>query len=927
MFRIFRLLLPYLMMIATLGGAENAAAQSQGYALSFRNNQCATIPSDSSLNPSRLTVECWVKFDTDEWSTFVAKGFYMHGAYSLLLLKDDNDEQRKIHFYLEYTPPSLVEVNSGNLAISKDQWYHVAGTYDGNIMSLYLNGNLVSSQRVGSVPVGNENPLIFGGFPCEVDEVRIWSVARTPEEIRSNMYRELDGTQGLVSAWHCNEGSGQVISDATDSNNGYLGSAAEIDDRDPQWTPSTAPVTKCLLVISPNGGEDWQLGTPRTIRWNGGDSSAIDIDYSPDAGATWKPIATRVDASAGSDTWIIPQDASPLSLIRITDSTHPEISDISDQVFNVTPAYVRLLSPNGGEKWETQTMHTISWKSTGVEKISIDYSTDDGINWMPIADGVSAASDSLVWSAPFIHSETCRIRIRSADPPLVSISGNPFAIVQSSIVLHSPQNGDILESGSVEYITWKATPGVDSVRVEYSADDGNSWNLLGTADADSSTYRWNIPSTAVSQAHVRVSWIAHPEVFADTGAFSIVSTAPWATYSNGNSVVNIGVQGDYVWCGTSGGLERWDKRDMSCRKFTAADGLNDGDRYTSVSVSPDGGVCCSTGSGIYWLYGERFEQIYQNLDMPVSHPYVAYFKALSRDSMIMFFYYMYEINVYIYTKGKDSKKPTVSTYLTLDEFTWNCYAMVSNGSSIMGIFLGNHDGLLYYDADKNPTRFTTADGLPDNKITSLTLAPNGNIWCGTPKGLCRYDGNRWRTFLESDGVNFTDFSSSAFGPDGSVWFVTPSGLCSFNGKSWKTWTMPPGIADAKISSVAVAPDRTVWLGTSYGLTRFIPDKLGSIEERNVKPSPLAIAGNYPNPFNPSTTISFTLPAPGKASLVVYDITGRKVRVLASGKLPAGKNTAVWDGKDDSGRLVSSGVYVSRVTMGKYTAVGKMLLMK
>jgi hypothetical protein len=55
--------------------------------------------------------------------------------------------------------------------------------------------------------------------------------------------------------------------------------------------------------------------------------------------------------------------------------------------------------------------------------------------------------------------------------------------------------------------------------------------------------------------------------------------------------------------------------------------------------------------------------------------------------------------------------------------------------------------------------------------------------------------------------------------------------------------------------------------------------------------------------------------------------GRRVRELVSGYIPAGKRSVLWDGKDDSGKAVSSGIFFTRLTMGKYEAVRKMLLMK
>lgn len=84
---------------------------------------------------------------------------------------------------------------------------------------------------------------------------------------------------------------------------------------------------------------------------------------------------------------------------------------------------------------------------------------------------------------------------------------------------------------------------------------------------------------------------------------------------------------------------------------------------------------------------------------------------------------------------------------------------------------------------------------------------------------------------------------------------------------------------------------------------------------------------FPNPFNPSTTIKFTLSAPGKVNLIVYDITGRKVRELLSGQVSARIHNVQWDGRDASGRAVSSGVYFARLTTGKDIAVRKMLMMK
>ena len=94
------------------------------------------------------------------------------------------------------------------------------------------------------------------------------------------------------------------------------------------------------------------------------------------------------------------------------------------------------------------------------------------------------------------------------------------------------------------------------------------------------------------------------------------------------------------------------------------------------------------------------------------------------------------------------------------------------------------------------------------------------------------------------------------------------------------------------------------------------------------PSGFSLSENYPNPFNPSTTIGFLVPKAGKVSLVIYDLLGNRVRTLVDGDFPAGPGTARWDGRDARGRQVSSGVYFYQLRAGSdLVAVKKMILAK
>ncbi|MCK4956487.1 MAG: T9SS type A sorting domain-containing protein, partial [Candidatus Cloacimonetes bacterium] len=85
--------------------------------------------------------------------------------------------------------------------------------------------------------------------------------------------------------------------------------------------------------------------------------------------------------------------------------------------------------------------------------------------------------------------------------------------------------------------------------------------------------------------------------------------------------------------------------------------------------------------------------------------------------------------------------------------------------------------------------------------------------------------------------------------------------------------------------------------------------------------------NYPNPFNPETTINFSLQEAGDMALEIYNIKGQRVTTLVSSNLEAGKHSVVWNGKDESGRSVVSGIYFYRMRSGKYIETKKMILLK
>jgi hypothetical protein len=102
--------------------------------------------------------------------------------------------------------------------------------------------------------------------------------------------------------------------------------------------------------------------------------------------------------------------------------------------------------------------------------------------------------------------------------------------------------------------------------------------------------------------------------------------------------------------------------------------------------------------------------------------------------------------------------------------------------------------------------------------------------------------------------------------------------------------------------------------------REIPGGLQLAEE-------LSLASVYPNPFNPTATISFNLNSPQAVSVIIYNIMGQKIRNLSEGFRPAGTVTISWDGKDSGGNQVSSGIYFCSIQTETKQQTVKMTMLK
>lgn len=192
-----------------------------------------------------ITLEAWVKVERSiPWAGLISRLFHtgdVQSGYGMLL-----DGKTGLYFALKTTDAAIVYLHTGPGAIRPGEWHHVAMTWDGERMLVYVDGVEVASQNAkgSAIDYDPDNDLAFGHlhdsneddpYVGRLAEVRVWRVARSAAEIEEAMYDRITGTRpGLVSCWPLAEGAGGTIADAC----GAIGPAQVTATT---WAPDTLP--------------------------------------------------------------------------------------------------------------------------------------------------------------------------------------------------------------------------------------------------------------------------------------------------------------------------------------------------------------------------------------------------------------------------------------------------------------------------------------------------------------------------------------------------------------------------------------------------------------------------------------------------------------------------------------------------------------
>jgi len=222
---------------AVIGGGTS------GSALSFSGAQLATVADSTPLHPTSVTEEAWFKFQGSS------------GGYNAILGKPEGASINDSYtlWFESGTMRGYVGANSSAYIATpwrdETEWHHAAFTYDLQAarQTLYIDGAVVACAAASGavaydthpleIGADSDNGLLSGFWNGSLDEVRVFSTARSADQIWADLHtHRLGPTPGLVAEWTFDEGSGQSVMDSSgNAQDGVLGSSAAVEASDPHW--------------------------------------------------------------------------------------------------------------------------------------------------------------------------------------------------------------------------------------------------------------------------------------------------------------------------------------------------------------------------------------------------------------------------------------------------------------------------------------------------------------------------------------------------------------------------------------------------------------------------------------------------------------------------------------------------------------------
>jgi len=292
-----------------------------------------------------------------------------------------------------------------------------------------------------------------------------------------------------------------------------------------------------ISLTVPNGSEQWLVGSDQIISWSSSNVVNIKLEYTTDNGSSWIEIVNSLAATVNNFNWSIPNTPSTQCKVRNSDANNSNVYDISDASFSIVGIPIISLNvPNGGESWAVGSSQSIMWVSENIQDIKLEFTTNNGIDWLSIVASVPASTGSYTWLIPDLPSDQCKIRISDVtNPNNFDLSNDVFTIFRvPTITLTEPNGGQIWSANTTHIISW-----MDNIDENVKIDlykGGTYTSTITTSTPSTGSYNWIIPSSQPigTDYRIRIASTTDDNIFDLSDTDFAISSVPSLTLTSPN---------------------------------------------------------------------------------------------------------------------------------------------------------------------------------------------------------------------------------------------------------------------------------------------------------------------------------------------------------------------------------------------------------
>ena len=360
----------------------------------------------------------------------------------------------------------------------------------------------------------NNNPLI----PNSVGSI---FVSSTPDSAQIWLDSTNTGKITPDTLTNLNVGSHTVVLKLT----GYFNDSVAVDVKE----GSLATLNRTLLsnkvpgtisITSPKAGDVYIAGSPVNIQWTSTGIQNVKIEFTTNNGLSqtdWTSLVNSTPSNGSfQTTFSIP---STQYRIRISEALTGSPLAYSDGAFTISAQTVKtidMVAPNGGEHWIVGSTNQISWVSTNIDSVTLEYSINGGAKWDTIASKIPS-NGLFNWVVPNVafRSDNCFIRVSDVKQGnLNAKSHGPFSIYSSKVIkVIAPNGGEIITQDTLPtVITWISS-GVVNVNIDLTKNMGGDWTNIVSNLPSTGAYNWIVPRLPPSSmARIRITDSSDPAI-------------------------------------------------------------------------------------------------------------------------------------------------------------------------------------------------------------------------------------------------------------------------------------------------------------------------------------------------------------------------------------------------------------------------------